>query len=143
MDGAGPQVRTAKPSNVRFDTTGHVIGWRGETSFKSVTDGLSQTLLAGEVGKYISEGASAYNGDYYAWEYLGHGVPFCQKCEFNRAEGGDRGFGGNHPGVVLFVMCDASVKSVSREVDMNVMDRAATRAGDELYDFAGGATECQ
>jgi prepilin-type N-terminal cleavage/methylation domain-containing protein len=142
LDGPAPQVRTVKPANVKFDASGHIIGWKGETSFKSITDGLSQTLLAGEVGKYISERAPAFNSDFYPYEFVGHLSPFCQKCDLNEAEGGDNGFGGNHPGVVLFVMCDASVKSVSKEVDRPVMDRAATRAGDDLYDFNGTAAIC-
>ena len=63
-------------------------------------------------------------------------------AEERRTVYGDNGFGGNHAGVVNFVMCDGSVQAISRDVDLNVMDRAATRAGDDPYDFNGTAPEC-
>jgi prepilin-type N-terminal cleavage/methylation domain-containing protein/prepilin-type processing-associated H-X9-DG protein len=121
---------------------------RGVKSFKpittlaDVTDGTSQTLLGGEVGRYVSEGGHAFNGDHFPGVFLGRGAPFCQRCDRSEAEQGDNGFGSVHPGVVQFAMCDGSVQSLSKETDLNVLDRMATRAGEELYDRNGTASAC-
>jgi prepilin-type N-terminal cleavage/methylation domain-containing protein len=140
-DGAIPQCNE---NQVRFGGTGNrgVIGFKAMTSFKSITDGTSQTVLGGEVGRYASELGHAFNGDHNAAIALGEARGFCQKCELNKTEGGDNGFGGMHSGVVLFVMCDGSVQSISKETDLPVLDRMATRAGDDLYDINGTATSC-
>jgi prepilin-type N-terminal cleavage/methylation domain-containing protein len=141
-DGAIPQCDRTK---VRFGGAGNrgVLGFRGMTALKNITDGTSLTVLGGEVGRYASELGHAFNGDHNAAIALGEGRGFCQKCELNKAEGGDNGFGGVHSGVVLFVMCDGSVQSISKETDLPVLDRIATRAGDDLYTLNGAAPSCQ
>jgi prepilin-type N-terminal cleavage/methylation domain-containing protein len=148
IDGPVPQINR---------TTGlikegsRVRSWRGATKLKNITDGTSLTLLAGEVGRAISEGGHAYNGDFAPFEWIGHLAPFCQRCghpvkptgstepDINFA---DYGFGGNHPGVALFVLCDTSVLAISRETDLNVLDRMATRANDDHYDLNSTAATC-
>ena len=139
VDGPVPQINRETGLKKVDD---RVIGWEGATSLKSITDGTSQTLLFGEVGKFRSETVHAFNGDHASYTWIGNRMPFCQKCDLGRDDGGDNGFGGNHPGVVIFGMCDAHVQAISREVDLNVMDRMATRAGGELVDLNGSAGVC-
>ena len=142
LDGPVPQIN--RSINLIFDppTSKRVKSWKGATSLKSISDGTSQTLLAGEVSRALSENGHAFNGDHVPYEWIGIRAPFCQRCNMAEAEGGDFGFGGGHPGVVLFVMCDASVQSISREADLNVLDRMATRAGDDLAELGGTAPTC-
>jgi prepilin-type N-terminal cleavage/methylation domain-containing protein len=141
-DGPIPQCDR---DQVRFGGAGNrgVFGFKAMTSFKSITDGTSQTALGGEVGRHASEAGHAFNGDHNPAIALGEGRGFCQKCELNKAEGGDNGFGGVHSGVVLFVMCDGSVQSISKSTDLPVLDRMATRAGDDQYDINGTAPSCR
>lgn len=146
MDGPVPQIRRGSSSNTDLiyasGGTTRVIGWRNATSLKNITDGTSRTLLVGEVGKGTSEVVLAFNGDHSPYEWIGFRSPFCQFCDRNRDEGGDRGFGGNHPGVVVFGMCDSSVQVLARETDLNVLDAMATRAGGEVYDLNGTLPTC-
>jgi hypothetical protein len=142
VDGPIPQCRQ---TNVVKGGNGNrgVISWRAMTGLKNITDGTSKTLLGGEVGKYHSEHIHAFNGDFFAGWWVGELEPFCQDCGLNRADGGDSGFGSMHPGTVLFVMCDGSVQSISRDTSLTVMDRMATRAGDDPYQVDGTAAPCK
>jgi prepilin-type N-terminal cleavage/methylation domain-containing protein len=146
-DGPVPQCNKGNKSKVKLGGTGNrgVVGFRAETSLKNITDGTSQTALVGEVGRATSESGHAFNGDHNPGLSLGEGSEgdFCQRCELNGVEGGDGGFGGVHSGGVLFVMCDGSVRSISRETDPPVLDRMATRAGDDHYDINGVASTCR
>jgi prepilin-type N-terminal cleavage/methylation domain-containing protein len=148
IDGPVPQINRATGL---IKENGHVRSWKGATKLKNITDGTSLTLLAGEVSRAVSEGGHAYNGDFSPYEWIGHLAPFCQRCAhpvkpLNSTEPAinfaDFGFGGGHPGVVLFVLCDTSVLAISREADLNVLDRMATRANDDHYDLNGTATTC-
>ena len=151
IDGPVPQIN--RETGLIFEPAGskRVRSWRGATSLKNITDGTSLTLLAGEVGRASSEGGHAFNGDHVPYEWIGNRKPFCQRCLLPpnpdrnapaSSEFGDDGFGSGHPGVVIFAMCDASVQSISRETDLNVLDQMATRAGDEVYDVNGSAAVC-
>jgi prepilin-type N-terminal cleavage/methylation domain-containing protein len=141
VDGALPQCRRSTVNY--FDgARKQLASWKAETSLKHITDGTHLTLLAGEVGKRTSESGHAFNGDHFPGFWIGEDAPFCQRCDLSEAQGGDWGFGGGHPGVVLFVMCDSSVKSLSRDTDLNVLDRMATRAADDVYDLTGTAPSC-
>ncbi len=141
MDGPIPPCDRA---TVIFGGAGNrgVKSFKAITTLADITDGTSQTLLGGEVGRFVSEGGHAFNGDHFPGVFIGRQAPFCERCGFNRAEGGDNGFGSVHPGVVQFAMCDGSVQSLSQETDLNVLDRMATRAGEELYDRNGTASAC-
>jgi hypothetical protein len=148
VDGPVPQINRATGL---IRVSGHVRAWRGATKLKNIVDGTSLTLLAGEVGRAVSEGGHAYNGDFSPYEWVGRQAPFCQRCGHPvrppgstepAANFADFGFGGNHPSVVVFVMCDTSVKAISRETDLNVLDRMATRANEDYYDLNGTAPNC-
>jgi hypothetical protein len=157
LDGPVPQINRVTGLMLGGTSGKRVLGWRGATSLKNISDGTSLTLLAGEVGRGRSESGHAFNGDHYPYEFIGSRANsdkgFCQRCDLppdtrastpedEKQNFGDIGFGGNHSGVVIFAMCDASVQSIQRDIDLNVLDRMATRSGDDLYDINGSATQC-
>lgn len=156
MDGPVPQINRSSGLILGGSSGKRVLGWRGATSLKHITDGTSQTLLVGEVGRGRSESGHAYNGDHFPYEFIGSRANgnkgFCQRCDLPPKPAqqanepnenfGDIGFGGNHPGTTVFAMCDASVQPISRDIDLNVLDYMATRAGDDLYDINGSAVQC-
>jgi hypothetical protein len=130
-------IRFGPPSNKS------VLHFKARTALKNITDGTSKTALGGEVGRRISETGHAFNGDHFPGEWMGGDNPFCQRCTQSQAEDGDFGFGGGHPGIVMFVMCDGSVQPISRDINVDVLDRMATRAGDDPYTLDGVVTPCQ
>jgi prepilin-type N-terminal cleavage/methylation domain-containing protein len=142
VDGALPQ---SDRKSVRYKTGTNnkgLLDFKPITSFKSITDGTTQTLIAGEVSREISEGGHAFNGDHTPGFPTGIKAPFCQRCTLPRMpdnvtsdpgrQYADGGFGSGHPGTVIFLMADASVQFIQRDIDMSIMDRLATRAGDDL-----------
>jgi prepilin-type processing-associated H-X9-DG protein len=149
-DGATPQCRKM---DIVFTTTPDypnsrgVLRYKGQTGLKHIVDGTSKTMFGGEVGRGTSERGHAFNGDHMPALQLGVLSPFCEKCELPPnpnpvasvgPNDGDAGFGSAHPGVAQFVMCDGSVQTISRDVDLLVLDYMATRAGGELYQIDGG-----
>ncbi|TWT35936.1 hypothetical protein KOR34_08330 [Posidoniimonas corsicana] len=142
VDGAMPQAKRPVRYRTGSGSNGRQVGsFKAQTSFAKIIDGTSKTLLAGEVSKSLSEGVQVFNGDSLPGYPIGEAKPFCQ--EGCTETDGESGFGGGHPGVAIFAMCDASVQTISRSTDLKVMDRAATRAGDDPYDFDGTAPTCQ
>ncbi len=154
VDGPIPQCRDKDITYTSTPTNYGIVTYHPLTSFKSITDGTSKTLLGGEVGKATSESGQAFNGDTNAGMWLGELKQFCERCTLQptppgsslssteKLAYGDSGFGGAHNGVVNFVMCDGSVQSLSRDIDPKVLDRMATRAGDDPYDITGTAPAC-
>jgi prepilin-type N-terminal cleavage/methylation domain-containing protein len=149
-DGVAPQgnvrnrnVVFTHPSQ-GFPNNRGVLHFRHHISLRNITDGTSHTLLVGEVGRFVSEGSLAFSGDPQSRQgmQLGWRQPFCKKCEFSDAEGGDNGFGGAHPSVVMFVAVDGSVRAISKDADLGVLDRMATRAGEDMYDLDSTAPIC-
>ena len=140
----GPMPQPNKDS-IRFGGPGNrgVLSFEGRTGFHNITDGTSKTLLGGEVGRALSEGGHAFNGDHLPGEWIGEENPFCQQCGLNKQEGGDFGFGSVHTGVVMFTMCDGSVQALSKDVNTSVLDRMATRAADDPYTLDGTAPPCK
>lgn len=149
VNGPMPQVNKFEVKKVGPDGRG-IGSFRALTSLKNITDGTSQTLLGGEAGRDTTEYNHAFNGDYDPGLFAGESWlsskkgqnNFCERCTEPPENDGDSGFGGAHPGVVLFVMCDGSVQSISKEVDGPVLDRMASRSGGEVYDVEGSATSC-
>src|SRR6185369_11673180 len=124
-----PQCREKDVVYTTTPTKQGVVSYTPLTSFKSIVDGTSKTLLGGEVGKKTGELGQAFNGDNEPGMWIGEIKQFCDKCQLNTAEGGDAGFGSLHNGTVNFVMCDGSVHGLARSIDVNVLDAMATRAG--------------
>ena len=104
--------------------------------FAAITDGLSNTLLAGE--KHVPRGtfgqpwgdSSYYNGDYRhsTLRAAGPAFPLAQSPNDQEAEGAvGYGFGSHHPGICPFVFCDGSVRSLVNSIDPNVLGLLASR----------------
>jgi prepilin-type N-terminal cleavage/methylation domain-containing protein/prepilin-type processing-associated H-X9-DG protein len=152
VDGPIPQCRDKDIIYTTTPTNYGVVNYTPRTSFKSITDGTSKTLLGGEVGMATAESGQAFNGDTGAGMWIGEIKQFCERCTIGPAPPGatsteklaygDSGFGGAHNGVVNFVMCDGSVQGIPKDIDPKVLDRMATRAGDDPYDISGTATPC-
>jgi len=153
-DGALPQAEITKvnlrgPNNTT-PSGRTVVGFSARTSFKNITDGTSHTFLAGEVGRATSESGHAFNGDHNHLMQIGWREPFCKRCTLppmpvgatNPENWGDGGFGGAHSSIANFLMCDGSVQGISKDTDVNVLDRIATRAGDDPYQLDGTAPQC-
>src|SRR4051794_24947286 len=141
-DGAMPQ---ASYFDITWEgtSTKRMLGFKPRVSLRNITDGTSHTVLAGEVGKYVSEAGHAFNGDFTSTTMqLGWRNPFCTKCALNKAEGGDDGFGSVHSGIVNFAFCDGSIHGISKDTDVNVLDRMATRAGEDPYQLDSSAPQC-
>jgi prepilin-type N-terminal cleavage/methylation domain-containing protein/prepilin-type processing-associated H-X9-DG protein len=132
-----------------------VLSYKPKTGLKDIIDGTSKTLLIGEVGRGTSESGHAYNGN-QSGVFVGEMQPFCERCDLAPHENpnfdpynspgyqnyGDPGFGSVHPGTTHFAMCDGSVQSISKDIDVRVLDRMATRAGSEVYDINGSVDSC-
>jgi prepilin-type N-terminal cleavage/methylation domain-containing protein len=142
VNGAMPQADRKSVTYKSGTNNKGLQNYKPVTSLKSLTDGTTQTLLAGEVSREISEGGHAFNGDHSPGFPTGIRVPFCQRCTLPRMpdsmtsdpgnQYADGGFGSGHPGTVIFLMADASVQFIQRDIDMTIMDSLATRAGDDL-----------
>ena len=144
-DGSGwwdnyPQY-TFLPSN--WKGVMHVVDGRLTTeTFASLTDGTSQTLLIGE----FSTKTRLRRRTFWAYSYASYNKSDAvaesrtllgdfDRCAAIGGQGGihacSRGWGSFHPGVVQFVMCDGSVRGISRSVDMTLFADSATIAGQE------------
>ncbi len=147
VDGAIPQCNREQIQYTTTPNTRGIKSWRARTGLKDIIDGTSKTLLAGEVGRGTSESGHAFNGDNFPGVQLGKRRPFAERPGLppptNAAAGttssdGDNGFGSMHSGIVLFVMCDGSVQSISQSTDPLVLDAMSTRAGGEVYSRENG-----
>ncbi len=155
-DGPIPGADPASWVKVGTGTTKGTLKWRGVTALRSITDGTSKTLLGGEVGRAEAERGQAYNGDNYPGVWLGEMKGFCPRCDVppdrnplgyvlkgsKQSHPEEFRFGGVHPGVVQFVMCDGSVQAISKNINLSVLDAMATRAGGEVYDVDGTLPSC-
>jgi prepilin-type N-terminal cleavage/methylation domain-containing protein len=146
VDGA---IVPAKPGNYKQapGSAGSATYPQGIVSYKSgvsiarITDGTSKTLMYGEISKRRADGFQAFNGDNAASLMVGEDRPF--EVENETKSLNDVSFASLHPSVVNFVMVDGSVHSISKEVDMKVMDRAAQRNDGEIYDLTGTMPTCR
>jgi prepilin-type N-terminal cleavage/methylation domain-containing protein len=115
------------------------------TAFRVITDGLSNTFLAGEkhvpvamFGRAKVGDGSIYNGVWttYAGRLAGPDDPPAKSpTDITPSKNGDafyaRKFGSYHPGVTQFVMCDASVRPVKVSIDLKNYQRLAVRGDGE------------
>jgi prepilin-type N-terminal cleavage/methylation domain-containing protein/prepilin-type processing-associated H-X9-DG protein len=116
------------------------------TSLAKITDGTSNTFLAGEkhvpAGMYgrakVGDG-SIYNGVWtiYSGRLAGPEDPLAQSpYDVSPSLHGDaffgRKFGSSHPGLCQFVFCDGSVKAISTGIDAENLRRLAVRNDGEV-----------
>jgi prepilin-type N-terminal cleavage/methylation domain-containing protein len=115
----------------------------GRTRMADMIDGTSSTLLAGEsawnLPDYLFTSGPCSGQVRWGFTYWSSPYPlataFTTMAPFNPKGGGAANlsrFRSDHPGgVVQFVLCDGSVRSLSQNVDQSVLDSLATRAGGE------------
>jgi prepilin-type N-terminal cleavage/methylation domain-containing protein len=116
------------------DVTGVVLQ-RQPIEFKQVTDGLSQTIFAGEkpipvadydTGRSLNDDQSAWNGD--DWDTVAS-TQFIPRSDVSEGgEGYGIPFGGPHTSGVVVVNCDASVHVITFDVDADVHRRSGNRS---------------
>jgi hypothetical protein len=104
--------------------------------FAAITDGPSNTLLAGE--KHVPRGTfgppwgdnAYYNGVYRhsTLRAAGPAFPLARSPNVQEAEGAvGYGFGSYHQGICPFAFCDGSVRSLVNSIDPNVLGLLACR----------------
>jgi len=94
-----------------------IFGYNRKASFRDITDGTSNTVMISEA-------------DARSWGKGGPATirPFAEKPYVN----GPDGFTGHHPGVVMMGFADGSVRAISENIDPEVMEALATKAGGEV-----------
>ncbi len=119
--------------------------WKSNTSFRKITDGLSNTIFVSEASFGLSESVSIYDGDDNAGGVLGdENYPAVSELNIQRPYIG-RAFpiansreetgswiGSEHPGIVHMIMGDGSGKAVNKDTDILVLEAMVTRAGEEM-----------
>ncbi|MFY9256969.1 MAG: DUF1559 domain-containing protein [Fuerstiella sp.] len=116
--------------------------WDGKIRINDVTDGTSNTLLAGEM--HVPRGklsVAPFNGPaYYGRSFVhfsriaGPGVPLAHGPDDDRAS--NYSFGSNHPGGVQFALADGSVRQISTSIGSRLIGRLANRSdGVEVSKF--------
>jgi prepilin-type N-terminal cleavage/methylation domain-containing protein/prepilin-type processing-associated H-X9-DG protein len=139
--------QTANECNGPHDFRGvlHVVGINGLTAerFSSITDGTSSTLMVGEYATRTHASRRTFWA--YSWNQYtkSSGIPESRTlindydaCSAAGGTGGEnackRGWGSFHSGSLNFAMCDGSVRSISRTVDLITFSNLATIAGGEV-----------
>lgn len=115
--------------------------WTDKLRMKDVTDGLSNTFLAGEMhvplGKLgqSPEDAFIFNGDHVfnSTRVAGPTVPIVQD---NRdTKNGLVSWGSWHPGVCHFALADGSVRAISKSMDTQTLGRLGNRHDGEVVSY--------
>ncbi len=125
-------------------------GFRSNTNLASITDGTSNTFLAGE--KHVPLGmfgrakvgdGSIYNGVWtiYSGRVAGIEDPLAQSpTDVTPSIGGDafygRKFGSYHLGICQFVFCDGSVRPIKTNIDPDNLRRLAVRNDGEVITYS-------
>jgi prepilin-type N-terminal cleavage/methylation domain-containing protein len=115
---------------------GRSPGWADRVGVTDVTDGTSNTILAGEMhvprGRLneVPENGPAYDGSrFYASARVGGpGVPIAAGPDDDVAGMGLLAFGSWHPGVSHFVFADGRVTAIRTTVNTDVLARLCHRS---------------
>jgi prepilin-type N-terminal cleavage/methylation domain-containing protein/prepilin-type processing-associated H-X9-DG protein len=121
----------------KFTAVTGVLFWNSAVKPKDITDGMSQTLLVGELSslqRHWKDGAGFYSGG--NWPGVGHylkhdglvfrdthpnhpinsKLPDSHMNTFSGGNGDHDGFGSLHPGGAQFVLCDGSVRILDENI---------------------------
>ena len=118
-----------------------ILSFRSMTSIASITDGTSNTFLAGEkhisahgLGKAIEGDDAYYSGYSYVaaqrsagWYLDGSKVKQSKPLMKMTDGNADIRFGSWHTGVCNFVFCDGTVRSIPLNIDINTLRLLAVR----------------
>ncbi|QEG37394.1 DUF1559 domain-containing protein [Bythopirellula goksoeyrii] len=128
----------------QFSDGGNVFkNWQHLLGFKHVTDGLTQTLLIGEKFVHPDFQGDAAKGDGTFWNSDLHSPTVRVGGENYWLSSSDLDdtvlddpihmpFGGPHPGICQFVMCDGSVQAISSTINTTVLGYLADRADGQV-----------
>lgn len=116
------------------------VDWIDRISVRDITDGLSNTILAGELhiphGKLnaVPENTSGYNGWHLSASMRigGPGVPIAPSSNYQDSR--LYSFGSWHHGGCNFAVSDGSVRTVSSRIDTSTLGRLCNRADDQPVD---------
>ena len=132
------------------DGRGNTTDYKSLTSFKTITDGLSNTILFCENSLWMSRRYSIYDGDDNPGIILGTGRLWPQSVPagINPASSGvclapcDNGIaqdledrkwaGSDHPAVMNVVLADGSGFSINKDVELEVLETFVTRSLGEV-----------
>ena len=130
--GPSPDGGDCRGGGYSFDGIMYI---RSETTAATIRDGLSNTLLIGELA--WSEQPTRWwpvgNSNGHGWSYGGrnvmHGI---NSLDIFVAKNNDQSFGSVHPGGCHFALADASVHFVSESIDLEIYKQLASRDGGEV-----------
>jgi len=132
------------------DGSNDTVEWKSRTSFKRITDGLSNTFLVAENSYWMSWRASIYDGDDNPGAIWGTGDPQRVAAQIPRGAGvqiptdiqggatsqdeSDTGrwVGSAHPQIMHVVMGDGSGRPISKSTDLLIIENYVTRDAGEL-----------
>jgi prepilin-type processing-associated H-X9-DG protein len=101
------------------DPQAGIFGYNRKTSFRSVTDGTSNTMM---IADSAQPNVSMFAG----------GKPTVRGFSQQPYLNGPDGIGSPHPGIVHVLMADGSVRALAVETDPQVIEALATKAGGEV-----------
>jgi prepilin-type N-terminal cleavage/methylation domain-containing protein/prepilin-type processing-associated H-X9-DG protein len=142
-DSDGPDANGAMiGARTTIDNNGVIQSWQGVTTLPGITDGTSNTFLAGEkhvrytttFGTQEDRSVFSTNDNNYR-RFAGIGEAGQQYIlqiwspdpQWNVQAVSNRCFGSRHPGVCQFTMCDGSVRAVKNSTDVVTLGYLAQR----------------
>jgi prepilin-type N-terminal cleavage/methylation domain-containing protein len=116
------------------NSTGVLGRSNGIRKFKSISDGLSRTFLAGETLPEQCWYQAAFSPNF---SLAGTHIPLntFSKCTSGGCHNTSCGFKSPHPGGAHFVMVDSSCQFVQESIDYQVYNGLGTRAGNEAVEL--------
>jgi prepilin-type N-terminal cleavage/methylation domain-containing protein len=131
--GAGFGSQAAGSPPVEDSSTGVFGRHNNIRSFKQISDGLSNTFLAGETmpDQCAYQGAFAPNFSLAGTETPLNNFVTCPIPPTGQCYKDACGFKSAHPGGAHFVMADASAHFIAEDIDYELYNNLATRKGNE------------